>query len=151
MSFMPSRLQDLGLDSVPCKHPHWAAGQRSVLSVSLPGCADVGPLQGIHRLYPQWNFSALPSLCWSGPSTSSKVTSALPPQNKGEYESFPLRTNPDCIATHFVTSVFLFIPEACSPCSHLASKTLHPSPAALPLESTIQGVLLWIPSHLTQG
>lgn len=142
---MPSYIQDLRPDSVPCKHPHWAAGQKSAPSVSLPGWADVSPVQGIHRLCPQGTFSALPSLCWSEPFTPRNGMSALPLQNKGEYESFPLRTKPNCIAMHFVTSVFLSTPEACSsPCSQLASKTLHPSPAALSLESTIQGVLLWI-------
>lgn len=148
---MPSHIQDLRPDSVPCKHPHWAAGQKSAPSVSLPGGADVSPVQSIHRLCPQGTFSALPSLCWSEPFTPRNGTSALPLQNKGEYESFPLRTNPNCIAMHFVTSVFLSTPEACSsPCSHLASKTLHPSPAALSWINHSRYPLVDT-SHLTQG
>lgn len=138
MSFVLSYIQKFGPDSVPWKHPHWAAGQKSVPSVRLAGWA-VGPIQGVHSLYSQGNFSALPSLCSLRLLTLSKGMSALPLQNKGNRSLFHSEQNQTALQYTFYFSYS---------CSHLASKTLRPSSAALCLESTIQGPLV-DPYHLT--
>lgn len=108
---MPSCIQDQGPDPAPCKHPHWAAGQKPVPSVGLP---DVLTL-ALYEVYTTSNLKGtlLPCpLCaeqdFSPPAKACQLSLL---RNKGEYESFPLRINPNCNAMHFLLRYFFLQPR----------------------------------------
>lgn len=122
-------IQDLRQESVPCKHPHKAPDQRSASSVSLPQCADIGPVQ--YECFCPWeNFSFGLSQHWSGLFIPSQCTLALSLLIKGRWEQTQTIlqhtvTIPLLLTSNKLLSLFL------SSCSRISHSSCPRSPSHL--------------------